>query len=330
MSRELINLCREKALALQDVSEPEALELLSLPTEFTMDLLAAADAVRRRHKGTAISLCSVVNARSGRCEEDCAFCAQSAFSKADSPAYPLMESVSVLDAAQEAVANGAHKFGVVTSGKGPGKVNGDFDSIIDSIKAIKGSVEIHRCASLGVVTREEAVALKEAGLHEFHHNLETARSFYPSICTTRSYDENVETVKAVKAAGLRVCCGGIFGMGESAAQRVELAAEFRALEVDSVPLNFLNPIKGTRLENATPIPPLEILRVIAVYRLFLPDTDIKVAGGREVNLRDLQSFIFFAGANSTMVGNYLTTGGRRSEDDLRMVADLELDVVKHH
>ena len=330
MSRELINLCREKALALQEVSGSEALELLSLSPEYTMDLLAAADAVRRKHKGTAISLCSVVNARSGRCEEDCAFCAQSAFSKADSPAYPLMESGSVINAAQEAVVSGAHKFGVVTSGKGPGKANGDFKGIVESLKAIKDNVDIHRCASLGVVTREEAVALKEAGLQEFHHNLETARSFYPSICTTRSYDENVETVKAVKAAGLRICCGGIFGMGESAEQRIELAEEFRSLKVDSVPLNFLNPIKGTKLENAPALRPLEILQIIAVYRLFLPDTDIKVAGGREVNLRDLQSFIFFAGANSTMVGNYLTTSGRSSDDDLKMVADLGLDVVKHH
>jgi len=188
-------------------------------------------------------------------------------------------------------------------------------------------VDVHRCASLGVINEEQALALKEAGLQEFHHNLETARSFYPNVCTTRSYDENAASVRAAKSAGLRVCSGGIFGMGENNRQRIELAEELRDLGVDSIPLNFLNPIKGTKLENAKPLRPIEILKIIAVYRLFLPDRDLKVAGGREANLRDMQSFIFFAGANSTMVGNYLTTKGRDAAADLKMIEDLEMEVV---
>ncbi|MDH5542503.1 MAG: biotin synthase BioB [Nitrospinota bacterium] len=327
MSRKLIESCRESALRNEKISEQDALELITLPREHIMDLIAAADAVRRKHKGNRISLCSIVNARSGRCGEDCAFCPQSVFSKSESPEYALMGADEIVSAAEKAIGDGAHKFGIVTSGKGPEKNNGDFEKIIASIRSMKQNVGIHRCASLGVIDSEQAVALKEAGLDEFHHNLETARSFYPKICSTRDYDENVATIAAAKSAGLRVCCGGILGMGETPVQRIELASELRELGVDSIPLNFLNPVEGTKLEKSERLKPLEVLQIIAVFRLFLPDRDIKVAGGREVNLRDLQSWMFFAGANSTMVGNYLTTTGRNAEDDVRMVEDLGLEVV---
>ena len=324
---ELIDNCMEKALNGEPVTPEEALELLNLPSAMIMPLMAAADRVRRFYKGNAISLCSIVNARSGRCPEDCAFCSQSVFSTADIPEYDLMEDDDIVAAAKDAAKNGAHKFGIVTSGKGAETEAGDIEKICGSISTIKSSLNVHRCASLGVITVGEAKALKEAGLEEFHHNLETARSFYDNVCTTRPYDENVDSIRAAKQAGLRVCSGGIFGMGEDNRQRVELAEELRALEVDSIPLNFLNPVKGTKLQDMEPLRPLEILKIIAVYRLFLPESDIKVAGGREVNLRDLQSLIFFAGANSTMIGNYLTTKGRAAAADLQMIADLEMEVV---
>lgn len=325
--RELIGRCEEKALRGEQVTPDEALELLNLPSDLVMPLMAAADRVRRYYKGNAISLCSIVNARSGRCPEDCAFCSQSVFHTSEIPEYDLMETEELIAAAGDAVKNGAHKFGIVTSGKGVEAQTGDIEKICGSIREMKSRLPVHRCASLGVISVEEARALKEAGLDEFHHNLETARSFYPNVCTTRPYDENVDSLRAAKQAGLRVCGGGIFGMGEDNRQRIELAEELRELGVDSIPLNFLNPVKGTKLENVKPLRPLEILNIIAVYRLFLPDKDIKVAGGREVNLRGLQSFIFFAGANSTMVGNYLTTKGRDAAEDLRMIADLELEVI---
>ena len=325
--RELIGRCEEKALNGEPVTPDEALELLNLPSDLIMPLMAAADSVRRYYKGNAISLCSIVNARSGRCTEDCAFCSQSVFSSSEIDEYDLMDDDKIIAAGKDAVKNGAHKFGIVTSGKGAETKAGDIEKICDSISSMKSSLDVHRCASLGVIDEQQARALKEAGLQEFHHNIETARSFYPNVCTTRSYDENASSIRAAKSAGLRVCSGGIFGMGEDNRQRVEMAEELRKLDVDSIPLNFLVSIEGTKLENEKPLRPIEILKIIAVYRLYLPDKDIKVAGGREKNLRDLQSFIFFAGANSTMVGNYLTTKGRDAADDLQMISDMEMDVV---
>ena len=177
--------------------------------------------------------------------------------------------------------------------------------------------------------RDQLIKLKESGLEEYHHNLETARSYFPKVCTTHDYEEDVETVKTAKSIGLRTCCGGIFGLGESPEQRIELAFTLRELDVDSVPINFLHPIKGTGTENLPPLKPLEILKIIAIYRFLLPAKDIKIAGGREHNLRDFQSMIFAAGANSTMVGNYLTTKGRAYQDDLQMIKDMGLEPVSN-
>ncbi len=323
----LINNCMEKALRNEPLTRGEALEIVTLHADHVMPLMAAADRVRRFYKGNRVSLCSVINARSGRCPEDCAFCPQSVHASSEVPVYDLVDGGTITQAAATALSNGAHKFGIVTSGKGAVTRKGEFDELLGRIKEMKETVGIHRCASLGVINEDEARALKEAGLQEFHHNLETARGFYPNICSTRTYDENVDSIRAAKKAGLRVCCGGIIGMGETPEQRVELAEELRQLGVDSIPLNFLNPIKGTALENQPPLRPLELLKIIAFFRLYLPNADIKVAGGREVNLRGLQSFIFFAGANSAMVGNYLTTKGRAAADDLEMIADLELEVI---
>lgn len=323
----LIGHCCEKALRLEPLANGEAMGLAALSTDFIMPLMAAADRVRRKFKGNRISLCSVVNARSGRCPEDCAFCPQSVHATSAVPAYDLVGADAIVASAERAVGDGAHKFGIVTSGKGAATTAEEFDEILGRLRAVKERVGVHRCASLGVISYDEAVALKEAGLQEFHHNLETARSFYPSICATRGYDENVGAISAAKKAGLRVCCGGVFGMGESPAQRVEFAEELRGLAVDSVPINFLNPIKGTKLEHQRPLRPLEALGIISLFRLCLPDRDLKVAGGREVILRDLQPLMFFAGANSSMVGNYLTTTGRAAKDDLNMIRDMELEVV---
>lgn len=317
-----------KALDDEPLTWDEAARLARLDTACIYDLIAAANRVRRRHKGDEVSLCAIINAKSGKCPEDCAFCSQSASARTDAPVFGLLPPSMIVDGAREALAAGARKFGIVTSGYGYSASDGgaEIGSITRALEDMRRGVAIHRCASLGIIGRETAARLKEAGLQEYHHNLETARSFFPQICSTHGYEEDVETIRAVKSAGLRACCGGIFGMGESPEQRVELAFTLRELDVDSVPLNFLTPIKGTRLEGAEPLPPLEILKIIAMYRMILPTKDIKVAGGREKNLRDLQCLIFAAGANSTMVGNYLTTQGRSAGDDLRMIADLGLSV----
>ena len=325
---ELIAHIEAKAMANQPLAWREAVELISLDTIHIFDLIASANRVRRQYKGDEISICSIINAKSGQCPEDCAFCPQSASARTDAPVFDLVGADKIVEGARAASASGASKFGVVTSGygfaaKGSKKVLGD---IVDHIAAIKQSCAVHRCASLGIIDEASALKLKAAGLEEYHHNLETARSFFPNVCTTHDYEEDVATVRAAKRAGLRVCCGGVFGLGESREQRVELAFTLRELDVDSIPINFLNPIKGTRLENQPPEPPLELLKIVAVYRMILPTKDIKVAGGREKNLRDLQSLIFAAGANSTMMGNYLTTCGRGAEADLQMIKDLELTV----
>ena len=190
----------------------------------------------------------------------------------------MINSEEILQKADEALSHGAQKFGIVTSGKTL-STEQELNEICKTIKTLKEDGKIHRCASLGMLGRVELIKLKEAGLEEYHHNLETARSYFPKICTTHNYEEDVETVKTAKSIGLRTCCGGIFGLGESPEQRIELAFTLRELDVDSVPINFLHPIKGTGTENLPPLKPLEILKIIAIYRFLLPAKDIKIAGG---------------------------------------------------
>jgi biotin synthase len=222
---------------------------------------------------------------------------------------------------------GAGCFGIVTSGTTTGR-GSELEQICSVIRKIRSEGEIQPACSLGIIDRETAVVLRDAGMMKYHHNLETARSFFPNICTTHDYEEDVQTVRAVKEAGLRVCCGGIFGLGETPEQRVEFAFTLKELEVDSVPINFLNPVPGTRLAHADFLTPMECLRIIALFRYVMPDKQISVCGGREKNLRDLQSWMFFAGASGTMVGNYLTTTGREPEQDLQMFRDLGLALCK--
>ena len=312
----------------QRLTLEEANFLINLDDSYVFDLIASANYLRIKFKGHEISLCSILNAKSGQCSEDCIFCSQSVHYKTNISEYSLVSKEEMLAKAEEASAMGAHKFGIVTSGKSIEK-NGELDEICKVLHALREEGKIHRCASLGILGREAFLKLKEAGLEEYHHNLETARSHFPKVCTTRDYEDDVETVRNAKSMGLKTCCGGIFGLGESPEQRIELAFTLIELDVDSVPLNFLHPIKGTKAANFPLLKPLEILKIIAVYRLLLPTKSIKLAGGRESNLRDLQSMIFAAGANSTMLGNYLTTKGRDYKDDLQMIIDMGLKPVSN-
>ena len=227
--------------------------------------------------------------------------------------------------AKEAEASGSSCYGIITSGTG---ISGgeELERIIRAIGRIKSETAISPSCSLGIIDKATAVALRDAGMETYHHNLETARSFFPEVCSTHDYQEDVDTVRVAKEAGLKVCCGGIFGLGETEAQRIELALTLRELQVDSVPLNFLNPIPGTRLEGANLISPLECLKTVSLFRFILPKAKISVCGGRDKNLRDLQSWIFMAGASGAMIGNYLTTTGRPVEQDWQMLKDLELTV----
>lgn len=308
------------------VTEAEALELTEVKGADLFFLFAEANRIRERFLGSGIFLCSIINAKSGRCPENCSFCSQSAHHATDAPVYPLVDEERIVACAKEAESAGSSCYGIITSGTGISRGE-ELERILRAIRRIKAETSISPSCSLGIIDRDTALALKEAGMETYHHNLETARSFFPNVCTTHDYQEDVDTVRVTREAGLKVCCGGIFGLGENAAQRVELALTLRELGVDSVPLNFLNPIPGTRLEGADNITPLECLRTVALFRLILPDRKISVCGGRDKNLRDLQSWIFMAGASGAMVGNYLTTAGRPVEQDWQMLRDLELDIA---
>lgn len=287
------------------------------------DLLYTANKIREKYCGNKIKFCSIVNAKSGRCSEDCKFCSQSAHYNTNTPEYGLKEPHEILFFAKNAEKNGSRRFGIVTSGHSLTDEK-DWQKIYEIISLLKKETNLIIDASLGCLDLEHAKLLKKTGLTRYHHNLETSLQFFPKICSTHNFSDRLNAVKIVKAAGLELCCGGLFGIGEDWKDRIELASILKEIEPDSVPLNFLNPIPGTPLESAKPLNPLEILRIIAIYRIILPKTDISVCGGRERNLRDLQSWIFYAGANATMLGNYLTTPGRPPKEDLQMIEDLGL------
>jgi biotin synthase len=304
------------------ISSAEALELFIEASNHPWMLMAAAAEIREHFKGKEIILCGITNAKSGRCSEDCKFCAQSAHYQTNAPSFPLKTAKQIIAETGEAAGNGAEYFGIVTSGK---RLNTKKEWS-EIYKAIKGVHEagLLPCASLGIIDFKKAMELKSAGLFRYHHNLETARSFFKNICTTHDYEEDVETIHAVKSAGLSVCAGALIGIGENISHRIELAETLRKLNVDSVPLNILNPIKGTPLGRMKALPPMEILMTIAIFRFMLPDKDIKLCGGKEKNLRQLLPLGIASGANSLMTGNYLTTTGRDSSLDHEMILDLGL------
>ncbi len=313
----------DQVVAGQPPSHRQGINILrSNGAEYTA-YMTGAHHLKEQSFGDNVQLCSIINAKSGRCQENCAFCAQSAHHQSTPPVYPLKSREEIIAGARRAEQEGSHCYGIVTSGTKP-EPGEEFDTILSSLREIRDQVDIDPSASLGLLTAELAQELADAGCVTYHHNLETARSFFPQICTTHEYEEDVNTVKLAKAAGMKVCCGGIFGLGESYDQRVELAETLRELQVDSVPLNFLNPVAGTPLENHQSLTAMDCLRAITMFRYFLPDKPISVCGGRETNLRDLQSWIFMAGASGTMVGNYLTTSGRDRDVDMQMFADIEV------
>lgn len=315
----------DKVLGGEIPTAAEALSVLhSSGAEFTA-FMAGAHRIREKFFADRIDLCSIINAKSGRCSENCSFCAQSAHHQTSAPVYPLKSVEDIVRGAHQAQAEGNHCYGIVTSGTRiePGE---EFDRILTAIREIKRQTTIAPSASLGILDARSARELAAAGCRTYHHNLETARSFFPQICTTHAYEDDVETVRCAKAVGMEVCCGGLFGLGESLEQRVEMGLTLRELDVDSVPLNFLNPVPGTPLQDARLLTPMDCLRIICLYRYLLPDKRITVCGGREINLREFQSWIFMAGASGTMVGNYLTTSGRDRDTDLQMIKDAEVTI----
>lgn len=324
----LIEACAQQALSGNGISEAQALALCALPAAFTMDMLAAARRVTTAFKAEDTFTCGIVNGKSGRCSEDCAFCAQSRYHDTGVAVYPLLETGALVNRALELADAGADRYGIVTSGNTVNEQ--ELDRLCEAAQQITARTGLKLCASLGQLTPERATRLRQAGFSSYHHNLETAESYFPQICTTHAYADDIATVRHALDAGFRVCSGGILGLGESPAQRVELAMTLRGLDVHSIPVNFLNPIAGTRLADRAsqlsqrPLLPMEALRALALFRLIMPRKDILVAGGRERTLGQYQSWIFMAGANGMMIGNYLTTTGRNTDDDMTMLRDLGL------
>ena len=326
MRTELIDNMVDTALKGESISYEQALQLESLTREELDYLFIGTDRIRDRFKGKNVKICSIVNAKSGRCQEDCSFCSQSSSFKTDSPEYELMDVEEIVAAAKEAEAFGSNEFSIVASGTSLDDRK-ELDRVIEAIKRIKAETQLETCCSLGLMPLEHLKELKEAGLDRCHHNLETAKSHFDKIVSTHTYEDEVNAVQNAKEAGLKVCVGGIFGMGESFAQRAELAFSIRELGTQSFPVNFLKPIEGTALDHLEPMPHYEALRTIALLRLVLPDIDLFVCGGREEVLADKQEQLFSAGANGILGGNYLTTKGQDPKRDIEMIKKLGLTPV---
>jgi biotin synthase len=314
----------DKVLEGKDVSMKDVLPLLGTNGPDVLDLAAVANRVREEFNGNKIDLCSLLSVKSGKCPEDCAFCAQSAHYKTEAPVYPLMDIQRIVEEAKEAQARGTGRFCLITSGREVS--DKEFETILDALGRIRRETTLDLDCSLGTLSKERAESLRKVGVTRYNHNVETAESHFLQICTTHSFRDRVKTVEVLKGQGFSVCCGGIIGLGESPQQRLELAFSLKQLGIDCIPFNILNPRPGTPLENSEPIPPMEVIKTISLFRLVLPKGTIKIAGGREANLRDLQSLALLAGANGLIVGNYLTTPGRNAEDDLTMVRDLGFKV----
>ncbi len=289
------------------------------------DLMAWANRLRDHFKGNKIHLCSIVNIKAGGCSENCRFCAQSALYETESPRYGLVEDDALRAAAAEAKANGVVGLGLVAAWRGleEGPL---LDELCRQFKELRADGTLRADASLGIIRNPRvAQRLAEAGVECYNHNLESSRRFFGEVCTTHTYEERVATIRHLKDAGIGICSGGIIGMGEEREDRCELAFSLREIGAQVVPINILNPIPGTPFADRPSLPPLEILKTIAGFRFILPRQEIMVAGGRVVNLRDLQPLIFLAGASALMVGNYLTTVNQSVEKDLQMLKDLGLD-----
>lgn len=318
----------QQVLSGGQLDRAQAQELAKLDGDQLHDLFYWANRIRIRFVGREVRFCAIVPAKLGGCSEDCKFCAQSKHYATAVGGQTKLSGEQVLEAASRAAAAGAHNFGIVNSGRGPTR-----EELMEWLQPIMQKIaagdRVRLCADIGTLTPATAGLLRELGVRRINHNLETSERFYPHIVSTHPYSERIRTLKIAKAAGLELCSGGIFGMGETWDDRLDMVFALRELGVDVMPVNFLNPIAGTPLEARERLAPMECLKIISLCRFILPDKELKVAGGREVCLRDLQSWMFYAGASSAIIGNYLTTAGRGVQQDKQMVTDLGLAWQAH-
>ncbi|WP_105614637.1 biotin synthase BioB [Vallitalea okinawensis] len=308
---------KDKIINGDEITKDEALQLYAVDEEDYEILYDCANEIRKHFMGSRVDLCTIMNAKSGKCSEDCKYCAQSAHYRTGVVEYPLISKEKAIERALENASYGVDHFSLVTSGRGlSGK---DFDEIVEIYRYLNEKVpRLRLCASLGIITTDQARRLKEVGVRTYHHNLETSEDYYKEICSTHPYSDRLTTISNAQEAGLSVCSGCIIGMGENEEDRIELAFKVKELGIRSVPINVLNPIKGTPMEGQPTLEPLEILKNMAIFRFILPKAFIRYAGGRNA-LKNLQAKGFEAGINAALVGNYLTTVGNKINEDIEMV-----------
>jgi biotin synthase len=309
------------------ISFEEALALGELTgRDEISELVERAWEVRTERFGDSTDMCSLVNAKSGGCAEDCGFCAQSRYAEADTPMHAMMSPDQILEHARAAEAAGAHRFCMVTQGQGLSKR--DFESIVEGAKLVAENTNLKRCVSVGHISPDRARRLADAGVQRVHHNVETARSYYGEVTTTVRYEGRIRTIDAVKEAGMETCVGGILNLGETPRQRVEMAFELAEINPTSVPINLLNPRTGTKFGDRELMDPWEVVKWVAIFRLILPDALFRLCGGRVENLHELQPLAVKAGLNGVMMGNFLTTLGAEPAEDREMFEELGLNVAR--
>ncbi len=307
---------REEALTLGEIEDHAEIEAL----------VERAWAARQDQFGDSTDLCSLVNAKSGGCAEDCGFCAQSRFAESETPMHAMMEPEQILEHAKAAEAAGAHRFCMVTQGQGLSKR--DFEKILEGARLVAQETNLKRCASVGHMSVTRAKQLKDAGIQRVHHNVETAESYYPEVSSTVRYEGRLRTIQAVEEAGLETCVGGILNLGESREQRVEMAFQLSRINPTSVPINLLNPRPGTKFGDRDYMDPWEAVKWIAIFRLILPEALFRLCGGRVENIGDLQPLAVKAGLNGVMMGNFLTTLGNTPTEDRAMFENLGLNIAR--
>ena len=316
----------DRALAGDAISAGEALAVLDCPDEELLDLLAAVYRVRRRWFGNQVQLYFLMNAKSGLCPEDCGYCSQSKVSEAEIPRYNLLSREKLLDGARVAAERQARTYCIVISARGPNER--EMRAVTSIVPEIKQRFNLKICACLGLLTPEQAKELKECGVDRVNHNLNTGESYYGDICSTHTFRDRVDTLCAVRDAGMEMCSGGIIGMGERRQDVVEMAIALRDLGVQSIPVNFLIPIEGTPLGGRGELNPRYCLKVLSMFRLVNPDRELRIAGGREIHLASMQALGLYA-ANSIFVGDYLTTKGQPAESDYQMIRDMGFEIVRN-
>lgn len=313
----------DKALAGQIITEHEALAVLQTSDDEILPLLHAAFRVRKHYYGKKVKLNLIINAKSGMCPEDCGYCSQSIVSAAPIEKYSMLDKDTLVDGARKAMEMKVGTYCIVASGRGPS--DREMQHVVDAVTEIKATMPMKICACLGILRDEQADRLKAAGVDRYNHNLNTHQDNFAQITTTHTYDDRVKTVESAKRSGMSPCSGCIVGMGESDREIYETALALRELDADSIPVNFLNAIPGTPLENRDELNPMRCLKVLALFRFVNPTKEIRVSGGREVNLRSLQPLSMYA-ANSIFVGDYLTTKGQQAAEDHKMIEDLGFEI----